>query len=389
DGTELSLLSVTTSPVNVSSARDDAAITDKLKALVDAANALGTIISTVTKTSTNVGERGALAGDFSARQIMNAIRDSIAQPLVSAAGKTTTASALGISLNKDGTIAFDATKLTASLASDPSTVLAVIGRNASSTANGVSVVGALSTATTSSRAITVTQAASQAALVGLVTPPPPAGTQITLNIVTPSGAVNVSFVAGATMAATAGNLNSALRAAGVKMLAVPQAGGSIDLSDERFGSGHVFSVTGGDLIGLGGSSADGVDAAGTVDGIAFTATGRSLTTGGVVLSIGTTATQLAAAGGTVTGTTSFTTGLAGALSTIGARGSAAGSVLASKATLQDQMDDLTKRIGRYDDTLKQREAVLRTKFAAMQTLIDRLQSMSTPLSSLTGTTASG
>ncbi|MEA3183708.1 MAG: Flagellar hook-associated protein 2 C-terminus, partial [Ilumatobacteraceae bacterium] len=74
---------------------------------------------------------------------------------------------------------------------------------------------------------------------------------------------------------------------------------------------------------------------------------------------------------------------------IGARGSAAGSVLASKATLQDQMDDLTKRIGRYDDTLKQREAVLRTKFAAMQTLIDRLQSMSTPLSSLTGTTASG
>jgi flagellar capping protein FliD len=53
------------------------------------------------------------------------------------------------------------------------------------------------------------------------------------------------------------------------------------------------------------------------------------------------------------------------------------------------MDDLTKRIGRYDDTLKQREAVLRTKFAAMQTLIDRLQSMSTPLSSLTGTTASG
>jgi flagellar hook-associated protein 2 len=320
---------------------------------------------------------------------MDAIRNSIAQPMVSAAGAITTSSALGISLNKDGTIAFDPAKLKASLDADPATVLAVISRNGSSTANGVSVVGALSTATTSSRAITVTQAASQAALVGLVTPPPPAGTQITLNIVTPSGAYNVSFVAGATMAETAGNLNSALRAAGVKMVAVAQGGGSINLTDEKFGSGHVFSVTGGDSIGVSGSSVDGVNAAGTIDGVAFTALGKSLTTGGVVLNIGTTATQLASAGGTVTGTTSFTLGLAGALSTIGARGSASGPVLASKATLQDQIDDLTKRIGRYDDTLKQREGVLRTKFAAMQTLIDRLQSMSTPLNSLTSTTASG
>jgi flagellar hook-associated protein 2 len=382
DGTELTLLGTTTSSVNVSSARDDSAISDKVKALVDAANALGTVISTVTKTSTDETQRGALAGDFSARQIMDSVRSSIAQPLLTASGKSTTASALGISLNRDGTINFDASLLTASLASDPDTVLAVIGRNGNSTANGVSVVGATSTATTSSRAITVTQAASQATLVGMIAPPPAAGTQVSMNIVTPTGNFSVSFVAGSTWAQTAGNLNAALRAAGVKMVAVAQAG-SIDLRDERFGSGHGFSVTGGAAVGLNGTATDGVDATGTVDGVAFTAIGKSLTTGGVVLNIGTTDTQLAAAGGTVSGTISLTTGLAGALSAIGARGSASGPVLASKATLEDQIDDLQKRIARYDDTLKQREGVLRTKFAAMETMIDKLQSMTTSLSSLT------
>jgi flagellar hook-associated protein 2 len=382
DGTELTLLGTTTGSVTVSSARDDAAITANVKALVDAANALNSIINTVTKTSTTESERGALAGDFAARQLMDSIRDAIAQPLKTAAGKITTSSALGISLNRDGTINFDPTALTASLASDPDTVLAVIGRNGFSTANGVSVIGVTSAATTSSRAITVTQAASQALLVGMVTPPPAPGTQVSMNIVTPSGTVSVSFVAGATNAETAANLNAALRAAGVKMTAVAQPSGSIDLREDRFGSNHSFSVTGGVAIGLNGAATDGTDATGTIDGVAFTATGKSLTSGGVVISIATTDTQLAAAGGTVSGTVSLTTGLAGVLSTVGARGSDTGSVIQSKTTLQDQIDDLNQRITRYDGTLKQHEDTLRTKFTAMQTMIDKLNSMQTPLNNL-------
>lgn len=382
DGTELTLLGTTTSSVTVASSRDDSAISDKVKALVDAANALGTIINTVTKTSTNDAERGALAGDFTARQIMDSVRSSIAQSLVTASGTTTSADALGISLNKDGTISFDAAKLTASLASDPDTVLGVIGRNGSSTANGVSVIGATSTSTASSRSITVTQAASQATLVGMVTPPPPPGTQVTMNIVTPSGSYNVSFVVGASSAETAGNLNAALRSAGVKLVATAQASGAIDLSEERFGSGHTFTVSGAAALGIDGTSTAGVDATGTIDGVAYTAIGRSLTSGGVVLSIGTTATQLAAAGGTVTGTVSLTTGLAGALAIIGNRGAPSGSVMASKATIDDQIADLQQRISRYDDTLKQRETVIRAKFAAMETMVEKLQSMQSSIGSL-------
>ncbi len=105
-------------------------------------------------------------------------------------------------------------------------------------------------------------------------------------------------------------------------------------------------------------------------------------TAGVVLSIGTTAAQLAAGGGSVTGTFGFTNGLAGALSSIGAKGSITGSAVAAKSTLQDQIDDLQKRIADYDTRLAQRELTLRTKFTAMQDLISKLQANTSSLSQL-------
>ena len=81
------------------------------------------------------------------------------------------------------------------------------------------MAGLTNAAVPSNRSITVTQAAAQATLVGQIVPPPPAGTQVTLNIVTPTGSFNVSFVTGNSFAETGANLNAALRAAGVKMVA--------------------------------------------------------------------------------------------------------------------------------------------------------------------------
>ena len=385
DGLDLTLQAVTTGPVTISSSRDDTAITAKVKALVDTANALITGIGISTKASSDAGARGPLAGDPSARKIMDSVRSAIAQPLVTASGAVTTASALGISLTRDGSVAFDANKLASSLSTDPSTVLAALGRNAVSTANGVTVAGASSAATTSSRVISVTQAASRATLVGMVTPAPAPGTSVSMNIVTPDGSYNVSFVTGGTWSQTAGNLNAALRAAGVKMVAVAPSGGGIDLASDRFGTGQVFTVTGGAAIGVGGTSSAGTNAAGTIDAVAFTAVGKNYITGGLVLNIGTTSTQIASAGGSVSGTISLTNGLAGALATIGAQGSATGTAMTSKTTLQDTIDDLQKRVGRYDDVLKQRETALRARFTAMETMIQKLQTMTSSIGSLTTT----
>jgi flagellar hook-associated protein 2 len=391
DGVELTLQKPTTAAVAISSARDDTSIIAKVKAMVDAANSLGSTVASLTKTSTDAAARGPLAGDFNARKLADSVRSAIAAPLVTASGKTMTSSALGVSLNRDGTINFDPSALSATLASDPASAFAALGRNAASTATGVTVVGATSTSTASSRTIVVTQAASQAGMVGLPTPLPAPGTSVAMQIVTPQGSFNVSFTTAATWAQTAGNLNAALRAAGVKITVVPQTVGGVDqglnLTDDKFGSSQSFTITGAAALGIDGTSTPGLDATGTIDGTAFVATGRSYTIGGMVLSITATPAQLSALGGTSSGTITLTQGLAGALSGIGAQGGSSGAPLASKDTLATQIGDLQKRVSRYDDVLKQRESVLRAKYSAMQVTLDRLNSISASLGSL-GTVSS-
>ena len=210
-GVELTLQSLTTTPITVTTSRDDAAISDKVKAIVGAINDLSNVIKSATRTGAKESDRGPLVGEFNARRLMDQVRDTIARSVTAADGTTMTSRDLGITLQRDGTAKFDQDALSASLRDRPAAVLAALGRTATSTASGVTVSGLTSAATASNRSITVTQAASQAILVGQVSPPPPPGTQVTMNIVTPSGSFNVSFTTGASFSETGANLNAALR----------------------------------------------------------------------------------------------------------------------------------------------------------------------------------
>ncbi|MBI4885049.1 MAG: flagellar filament capping protein FliD [Actinobacteria bacterium] len=382
DGVELTLLGTSASPVIVTSTRDDAAITAKVKALVDSANALISGIGIATKASTDSTQRGPLAADVSARRMADALRSAIVQPLTTASGTTTTANALGISLTREGAITFDAAKLGISLQEDPNTVIAAIGADAYSTAAGVTVVAALSDAASTTRALSVTQAATQASLAGTSGPAPSSGTTVSLSISTTGGTQAVSFITGDTWAQTADNLNTALRAIGTKLTAVAQPGGSLNIVADRFGSGQTFSVTGGSSVGLDGTSVDGSDAVGTIDSVPFTAAGQGYSVGGLVLNLATSAAQIASAGGSVNGTIRFTAGLAGALAAIGKQGTASGSAVTAKSNLQSSIDELQQRIARYDDVLKRRESLIRNRFTAMETAIQRLQAMTTSIGAL-------
>ncbi|MCU1398437.1 MAG: Flagellar hook-associated protein 2 [Acidimicrobiales bacterium] len=387
DGVELTLQKQTSGPVSVTSARDDASIVAKVSALVDAANAVGTIVAAATKIATDPTTSGPLAGDYTARSLMTSIRDAIASTLVTASGKVVTANTLGVSLNKDGTLAFDGAALRASLATQPDDALAALGRSVTSNAPGVTISGILSTAKPGSHSITVTQAASQAGLVGLPVSLPAAGTSVSMQIITPDGTSNVTFSVGSTWALTAANLNSAMRAAGVRVSAAPQTVGGIDqgidLTSARYGSSQTFSVSGAAALGINGNAQAGVDAAGTIDGTAFTANGQTVATGGLVLTVSTTAAQLTALGGSSTGTFQMNQGLAALLSIVGNRGSASGLVLASKATAGDQIADLQKKVDAWDDTLAQRETAMRTSFTAMQVALDKLNAMSSQIAGIT------
>lgn len=377
NGVELTLKQPTASPVSVAVARDDDSVVGKVKAMVDATNGLIAAVKRTTATAATAAARGPLAGDSTAIALADSARNAIAAGITGTDGKVRPASTLGISLNRDGSIAFDEAKLRASLTGDPAGVTASLGRGGSSSIPGVSVTSVLSTSTPGPHAISITQIASASALVGVPVPAPPAGSTINMTVTTPNGTATVTFNAGASYAATAANLTLAMNRSGLTMEAGAD-GGVFSLTEKRPGSRNTFSVSGGSDLGLSGSATAGTDALATIDGTAVTGQGASIVYKGAALSVGVTTTQMA--NGPLTGTFQITDGLAGALSRVGGTVTN-GVVVTAKSGLDSQVKDLQTRIDRYDDTLKQKEDLLKKKFASMDTVLTRLQGQMSSLNS--------
>jgi flagellar hook-associated protein 2 len=345
-GLELRLKQKTTSAVTVSATRDDDSIVKKVQAMVDAANKVINTVDSLTATSPTAASRGPLSGNSTARGISDQIRAVIAAGLTGADGVTRPSSSLGISLTKDGSITFDESKLRAWLASDAAGVAASLGRGGNSSIANVTVTSVTSSAVAGPHAISVARAATQATMVGAPVPPPPPGTVVNMTINTPSGSYNITFTAGATWAATSAAFNQALASVGAA-LQTSTEGTALTLTDKRFGTGHQFSVTGADAVGLTGTSSAGADALVNLDGTNYTGTGKAVLAGGLALSVGVTEAQLAGSGGIATGTLQVSGGLAGAFAAIGKATSFDGAVSTAQSSLTSQMKVLNDRISQY------------------------------------------
>jgi len=103
-------------PVTVSTVTDKAAITDKVQALVDAANAALSQIKTTTAGKNGSTAAGALAGDPTVRALSQEILSAVA---TGAGGSLGSLAAVGITVEKGGTIGFDKTKFETAYAADP------------------------------------------------------------------------------------------------------------------------------------------------------------------------------------------------------------------------------------------------------------------------------
>jgi flagellar hook-associated protein 2 len=116
----------TTTTVTVGS--DPDAVAAKVKAVVDAANAVLAKIKQYTDSSINAAP---LKSDFSLSQlsgrVLDAVSSSVGTSLVDANGKPITSSAgsNGVQLTKDGTLTFDATAFKKALAANPGLVQAI------------------------------------------------------------------------------------------------------------------------------------------------------------------------------------------------------------------------------------------------------------------------
>ncbi|MBK5224000.1 MAG: flagellar filament capping protein FliD [Acidimicrobiia bacterium] len=130
DGTTITLKAETTSPVTVNVARDVDAITEKVKALVDAVNSALAEMKLRTGYDAETNQRASLTGDATVRQLSQSLTQAFTAPVY--ASSLSSVGLAGVELQRDGTIAFDETKFKAAYDKDPAAVERLFTDGASS-----------------------------------------------------------------------------------------------------------------------------------------------------------------------------------------------------------------------------------------------------------------
>jgi len=111
-GVTLTLLSETTSADQLTMSRDVESVQESVQSFVDAFNALNTVFDDLS------GEGDDLEADNTLRSIENQIRNVFNTPPTGLTGSYSYLSEIGVSFQRDGTFALDATKLEAAIGSD-------------------------------------------------------------------------------------------------------------------------------------------------------------------------------------------------------------------------------------------------------------------------------
>lgn len=301
EGVTLDLLKAnpgTTSTLNLS--RDAAGIQSAISSFVKAFNDLNKTIVDLSKYDATTKQASILTGDSTVRSIQTQIRNTISNPLTTAGGGLSLLSEIGISFQTDGTLKFDSTKLSKIL-SDPtkdvSTLFASVGKTSDSL---VSFVSANSDTANGTYALNVSQIATQGTATGNTATALTINTGVndTLNFTIDGVNANITLTAGTyTAASLAAEIQSringvpAISSAGIKAT-LSESAGILTITSNRYGSASTVSVTGGngklDLFGTP-IETNGMDVAGTINGITATGSGQTLTgaadSSGLVLKI--------------------------------------------------------------------------------------------------------
>jgi len=119
-GVTLALTATTTSPVDVSVASNPTGLEAKISAIVSAYNSLISKVNTAAGHGSAPASSTILHSDSTLRGMTNRLSSTLQS--VSGTGRYSTLGSVGISLQKDGTLALDSTKLETALAADPSSI---------------------------------------------------------------------------------------------------------------------------------------------------------------------------------------------------------------------------------------------------------------------------
>jgi len=381
---------------SVAVAKDTGTLTNSVNSFVKAYNDLNSALSQLGAYDPTTKQAGPLLGDSTLRNLTSSIRSTLSSAITGLQSTSlTTLSQIGVSFQKDGSLAVDNAKLQTAINNnfnDIAGLFAAVGRGSDP---DISFLSSGAKTKAGSYALNITQLATQGTLQG--TTPLPAETTIadgttwtvTLNdstppnlnntatITLPPGTYNPSQLA--TLLQSTINGVSAFANAGSTVTASVGDDGSLKLASSAYGSTsniHISTASGTDISAVfgGGTSVDGVDVAGTIGGYSATGKGQVLTgaPGGPVDGL-----KLTVKGDTTgsRGTFGFSQGYAYMLNTLanGYLGSS-GTIAGRTTGLNSSVADIAKQKAAFSDQLTSIEARYRAQYTALDTTVASMNS---------------
>lgn len=392
EGVTLTLLKESaTTAVNLSVSRNSSGVTAAVKELVDAYNAVNKVLVDLTKYDPNTKQAGLLIGDSALRTMQTDLRRVLGSALGTPSGGLASLGQIGVSFQRDGTLATDSAKLNSAINSNFGDLAGLFAATGAASDSLIKFDSSTSATKPGQYALNVTQIATRGTLVGNAA----AGLTITTGVndtlaLTIDGvAATVTLAAGTYASATAlaaevqTRLNgvSALSSAGIGV-AVSQSAGVLTVSSNRYGSASTVALLSGGgnaasgLLGGGSTATAGVDVAGSIDGVSASGSGQYLTGASGSSAEGL---KLQVQGGSLgaRGTVTATQGYAYQLAQL------ATGFLASSGSLASRSEGINARIKlnqQQQAALNQRllnvEKRYRAQFTALDTMISRMNQTS-------------
>ncbi len=289
EGVTLNLLKAGAGPTTLTIATDTDAIQAATQKFVDAYNSFTTTLKNLTAYNADTKVAAPLQGDSTALSIERSVRSVLSLSVAYAPGKTAALPDIGITLQDDGTLAVDDTKLQQVIQDQPDLIGRLFAEAGTAADDLVNYRAAGANTQPGTYAVQLTQAASQGRLSGSAA----AGLAITsgsndsFDLTIDGISANVTIGAGTYASADALaaelqsriNGNSAFADDGIGVTVTASAG-VLSITSNRFGSASKVGIGAGaaadNLFGSAPATIAGVDVAGTIDGLPASGSGRTL-----------------------------------------------------------------------------------------------------------------
>lgn len=386
-GVTLSLQKTNTgNPTSLNIARNTNSLTTNLQNLVKGYNDLAGSITSLTAydSATNIG--AALYGENSLRSIKNQIRSTLASALPNTTGFSML-SQVGISFQKDGTLALDSNKLQTAIDSSYDKISSLFTATGKSSDSQINYTSATPATKTGSYAVAISQLATQGSVNGSTV----AGLSISAGSndslqVSLDGVTSTLTLTAGTYANVAElvteiqakiNGNSSFKNAGSSVLVSSNSDGSIKLISNSFGAKSSISLAGNaasTILGGNGVAQTGVNLIGSINGKTLASSGQYLIGATGDDSDGLTIKILGGSTGN-RGVVTYTQGFAFKLNQLIDSYSAADGLITTRT------DGISKSINRVNDNITKTQYRLKLLQAHYETIFNSLDTTMSKISS--------